>query len=245
MFLLFFLYVFVKNFHVSGFIRLFPLLWGSLLEKGWPLAASPELVRNVSAMCPPRVRLVPALSPLWPRLQTLSAMWPTCVSDVSALSPLWLRVQTLSAMCPPGLLSTMCPIKPWPCLWTLSALGLLWGSAVASSSKNSFPPLRNPQRQRVYIASPLVSSLHIFILALASTPHAWKNVLGSMLVLLPRKFTVGFSFRRKRLAAMCSGHVPGACPPCVRYVPALCPPRVCLVSALSPLWPGLQTSSAM
>ena len=50
----------------------------------------------------------------------------------------------------------------------------------------------------------------------------------------PEQFTVEFSLRNKRLAATCSGRIPGACPPCVR-----------LVSALSPLWPRLQTLSTM
>ena len=48
------------------------ILWGSLLGKtGWPryaLAASPELVRHVSA--------VSALCPLWPGLQISSAIRP-------------------------------------------------------------------------------------------------------------------------------------------------------------------------
>ena len=56
-------------------------------------------------------------------------------------------------------------------------------------------------------------------------------------VYFPKPFTVGFSLRKKRLAAICSGRVPGACPPRVRPVSAL--------STLSPLWPRLQTLSAM
>ena len=80
------------------------LLWGSLLEKkGWPryaLAASPELVRHVSAI----VRLVSALIPLWPRLQTLSALCPPLVS----------------ASC-----VSMCP----PCVCSLSAMCLLFASS--------------------------------------------------------------------------------------------------------------------
>ena len=71
----------------------------------------------------------------------------------------------------------------------------------------------------------------------------------------PKRFTAAFSLRKKRLAAICSGHVPGACPPCVRLV---CPPFVHPVSALSApqnlvrhvfrlvaVWPRLQTLSAM
>ena len=37
----------------------------------------------------------------------------------------------------------------------------------------------------------------------------------------PKQFTVGFSLRKKRLAAICSGRVSGDCPPCVRLVSAL------------------------
>ena len=48
----------------------------------------------------------------------------------------------------------------------------------------------------------------------------------------PKQFTVGFSLRKKRLAAVCSGRVPGACPPCVRHVSASCLPCVHLQSAM-------------
>ena len=76
-------------------------------------------------------------------------------------------VSTLAA--PPNLvmslrclLSTMCPLKPWPCLWTLPALGQLWGRAVASSSKILS---HHWATHSVYIAFPRVSFLHIFIFA--------------------------------------------------------------------------------
>ena len=49
----------------------------------------------------------------------------------------------------------------------------------------------------------------------------------------PNKLLWG-SFLGKKLAAICSGRVPGACLPCV-----------CLVSALSSLWQRLQTLSAL
>ena len=51
----------------------------------------------------------------------------------------------------------MCPFKPWHLFWILSALGLLWGRAVASSSKI----LSALQRPRVYIACPLDSFLGV------------------------------------------------------------------------------------
>ena len=108
--------------------------WGSLLGKnGWPLyalAASPELVRHVSAMCPGRSR-------------SQSAMCPPCARIVSGLYPLWSCLQTLSATslpCPPcvRLVSVLCP----SCvrfgvayhLQTLSGmfpLCILYGSALA------------------------------------------------------------------------------------------------------------------
>ena len=69
-------------------------------------------------------------------------------------------------------------------------------------------------------------------------------------VLFLEQFTVGFSLNdEKGLAALCPGHVPGACPPCVRlvFLPAMCPPCVRRVSALCPLgvlWPCPQTLSS-
>ena len=65
---------------------------------------------RVPVACPPCVRHLSATCP--PRVRLA----------MSTLSPLWPQLQTLSAMC---------PLKPWPCLWTLSALGLLWGRAGA------------------------------------------------------------------------------------------------------------------
>ena len=55
--------------------------------------------------------------------------------------------------------------------------------------------------------------------------------------LSPNSLLWGSLLGKKRLAAICSGRVPGACPPRVRPVSAL--------STLSPLWPRLQTLSAM
>ena len=123
--------------------------------------------------------LVFALSPLRPHLQTLFAMCPPCVGHVFAI---WLRLQALSAMCPPSLLSTMRPLKPWPCLWTLSALGLLWGRAMASSNNFSFAPLRNPQRLYCMPAGQFPSYIHFgspnSAFATAPYKYAWKSVWG-------------------------------------------------------------------
>ena len=99
--------------------------WGCLLgRQNWPQyaqAASPELVRHVTASCvptrlaaPPRflrhvsaiVRLVSALISYWPRLQTLFAMCPPsyspCVRRVSAWRPPGVRTGHVSTLCQPG-----------------------------------------------------------------------------------------------------------------------------------------------
>ena len=86
----------------------------TLSGKNWP-----RYTGRVPRACPPCVRLVSALIPLWPRLHTLSALCPPCVRLVSALSALWLRLQTLSAMCQPcvrlvPLESALAP-PPKPC----------------------------------------------------------------------------------------------------------------------------------
>ena len=51
--------------------------------------------------------------------------------------------------------------------------------------------------------------------------------LGSCFV--PQTVSCGVFSSEKKLAAICFGRVPGACPPCVRHL-----------SALGPLWPHLQ-----
>ena len=94
---------------ISFFWGLFPKQFTvgfSLRKKGWPryaLAVSPELVRLVSAMFPPRalcspwVRSVGASKPCPPscppydRFEPCVRMCPPCVCPVSALSPGWPR----------------------------------------------------------------------------------------------------------------------------------------------------------
>ena len=75
-----------------------------------------------------------ASRPSPPCARHVSAMCPRCVRHVTAMCLLCLP---LPATCPHFVSHrwAMCPLKPWPCLWTLSALGLLWGRAVASSGK--------------------------------------------------------------------------------------------------------------
>ena len=60
-----------------------------------------------------------------------------------------------------------------------------------------------------------------------STKEAFRKTQRTKLLpFFPKQFTVGFSLRKKRLAAICSGRVSGACLPCVRLVSATCPPCV-------------------
>ena len=69
--------------HVSACVRLVPAL-----------AAPPDLVRHVSAKCPPDVCFGRA-----------SKRCPPCVRHVSASCPLWLPLKTSAAVCLSGLVS--------------------------------------------------------------------------------------------------------------------------------------------
>ena len=62
-------------------------------------------------------------------------------------------------------------------------------------------------------------------------------------ILFPQTVYVlwGSLLGEKSLAAICSGRVPGTCPPCVCHASAI----VLLVSAVIPLWPRLHTLSDM
>ena len=88
-----------------------------------PSAFSPPCVFHVSAMC---------LLKRSHHSPSLTAMRPPCVCHVSSMCRSCVR--SLSAM-RPLFVSASPPLKPWPRLWALSALGLLWGRVVASSSK--------------------------------------------------------------------------------------------------------------
>ena len=122
-------------------------------------------VRLVSALCP---AWCPACCSLWVRLGPFAALCPPCVRLESALAapPKLVRHPCVVFVCtgPPCRCSR-------PCLWILSALGLLWGRAVASPS---YPPLRSPC---VYIACPLVSFLGVHS-GFPSASYAWKTVWG-------------------------------------------------------------------
>ena len=70
--------------------------------------------------------------------------------------------------------------------------------------------------------------------ALAPKLHKCLNL--AVPVVFPKPFTVGFSLRKKRLAAICPG-ILRACPPCARHASAMCPPYVRLGRASKPCPP--------
>ena len=121
----------------------------SLRKKGWPryaLAASPELVRPVSAMCSPCVRLV---SPNFVR--HVLAMGPPCVHFGRASN-------LVCHVCALHFVRHHVSAKALALLWALPALGLLYGRAVTSSGEILS---HHCATHRVYIAYPRVSFLHI------------------------------------------------------------------------------------
>ena len=106
-------------------------------------------------------------------VSTLAAP-PNLAYDLSAMCPFFVR--HAPALC--QLRSTVCP-----CLWTLSARGLLWGRAVASCSKFF---LSIVQPTRIYCMAAGQFPWHSFWLrnfGLCKLALCLKNCLGSMLVL--------------------------------------------------------------
>ena len=107
------------SFHFLSFPKQFTA--GSLLEE------------RLAAICS-----VPDMP--WPRSWSLSAMCLPCVRCGGASKPCPPARSLSAVLCHvlafvSTVRSTMCPLKPWPCLWILSPLGLLWGATVASSSR--------------------------------------------------------------------------------------------------------------
>ena len=126
----------------------------------------------VSTLCPPCVHLEPAL-----KLHFQTFMSRSCFP---ALCPLWFRLQTLSAMCPPCILSTMCHVSAKTLALSLDC-ARSWpavGQGRGISRQNSFALLRNPQR--LYIARPLGSFLHIFFLAHQTRPSLAHPMLEKL-----------------------------------------------------------------
>ena len=137
--------------------------------------------RSLPVTRPPSVRFGRASKPC---PHVLFAMCPPCVClecalaappNLSALCLPLVFALCVSTMCPPCVrsLSPMCPLFVNPRLWTLSARGLLWGRAMASSSKILS---RHCATHSVYIACPLVSFLGIHFgspnSAFANAPYA-------------------------------------------------------------------------
>ena len=197
------------------------LLWGSLLGKKtgrdmfWPRPWS------LSAMCP----LVSTLSPLWPRLQTLSAMCPWCVRLASAL---WVRFGRAPKTCPPSLRLVSRLV--------VSSLG----SALAA------PP--NLVRHVSVMCPPCVRPLS----PLWPRPKNLSAISPPCVPPCCVQPWVRFG-RASKPCPPCVRDVSALCPPfestlaapqkLVRHLSALCPALLC--PALGPLWPRLQTLSAM
>ena len=115
--------------HVSAFFPPYACLVSRLVTLICHVSGMcrPPSSRLVSFMCPPRAR---------PSPPTVLGAWPPCVRHVSA-------------MCPPCARSLSAQVhyvsaQASPRFWTLSALGLLWGSAVASSSNKIFRAIAQP-----------------------------------------------------------------------------------------------------
>ena len=136
-----------------------------------PSAFSPPCVFHVSATCPliKRSHHSPSLTAIRPPFVChVSSMCRSCVRSLSAMCPLFVSASP--------------PLKPWPRLWTLSALGLLWGRVVASSRKIL---TRHCATHSVYIAFCGQLAWHSFWLpefGLCKRTLCLKKCFGSMLV---------------------------------------------------------------
>ena len=84
------------------------------------------------------------------------------------------------------------------------------------TDSNPLSKLSAIEHLRIYVATLLAKKI-----IRAAKVHGWRKTI----VFFSKQFTVGFSLRKKRLAAICSRRVSGACPPMC----ATCPPLVRLV----------------
>ena len=108
------------------------------------------------------------------------------------------RPRSLSAMLQHR--STRCPLKPWPCLWTLSALGPLWGKAVASKV---FLTIAQPT---AFILPSRWSVSWAFILASQIQPFQAHAVLGKLFgVYVGKGWTSGTSSKQFLFLQTCFG----------------------------------------
>ena len=207
------------------------------------LPAAPKLVRHVrlaSALCSPCVRPGVRLESALAAPQTLSAMcWPcVALSLLLAASPNFVRhvtalpfVHHVSAKA--GLASGFCRLT--------ACCGII--------SRNSYAPLRNPQRFICLLASPILDRQ---VRAFASDPMLAK-LFGVYAGIIPQTIYCGVLSQEKKgwpryaLAASWSLSVSAACQPCWLW------PRLHSLSAASPpsvrslcclLWTRLQSLSA-
>ena len=239
----------------------------SFRKKNWPrytLATSPELVRHVSGLYPPLVRLVLlalAASPELVRIVLLALnASPELVRHVSATCPPWVvGYGPASCPCPPLHLSALyCWL--WPRLQPLSALCPPLVRLVFQSLSATCPPYIVGFGRASGCCPPLVRLLFALCCWL------WPR-LQSLSATYP-PCIVGFGRASsfcpplvRLLSALCCWLRPrlqslsAACPPCVRTCPlcivgfgrasSFCPPLVRLLSALC-CWlrPRLQSLSA-
>ena len=184
----------------------------------WPRpGACPPCVR----LCPPLVRLVLlalAAPPVLVRHLSALCWWPNL-----AVPPVLVR--HLSALCPPCVVGFGRASRPCPPLVRLVSATCL--PCVVGFGHASSPCL--PSVRHLSATCPCPPLVRLVLLALAAPPVLVRHL--SALCCSPNSLLLGSLLEKKRLPAICSGRVPGACPPCVRHVSALAVPGAQTLSA--------------